>query len=93
MPAPSSLSLTLDADLAGRLAAVAERTGLAPADIALRALRNDLDGLSAYARVADDLALIKGGLVDLAAAVGEALAEPEPGAVDSICRYKPGKGP
>lgn len=91
MPAPSSLTLTLDDDLAGRLAAAAERTGLAPGAIALMALRNDLDGITAYARVAADLALIKEGLSDLAGAVGEALAEPEPGSVDSICRYKPGK--
>ena len=91
MPAPSSLVLTLDPDLAARLAAAAEGSGLAPTDIALRALRDHLDGVTAYARVADDLALIKGALADLAGAVGEALADPEPGAVNSICRYRPGK--
>ena len=91
MPAPSSLTLPLDSDLATRLASAAQDSGLAPADIALRALRHHLDGVTAYGRVADDLALIKGALADLAGAVGEALAEPEPGAVDSICRYRPGK--
>ena len=91
MPAPSSLTLTLDPDLATRLASAAQDSGLAPADIALRALRHHLDGVTAYGRVADNLALIKGALADLASAVGEALAEPEPGAVGSICRYKPGK--
>ena len=93
MTAPSSVTLNLDPDLAGRLAVAAERSGLAPADIVLRALRDNLDGITAYARVADDLALIKGAISDLAGAVGEALAEPEPEAVDSICRYKPGKAP
>jgi hypothetical protein len=92
MPAPTDLALSLDPDLAARLATAAERAGLQPADIVLRALRNDLDGVVAYGRVTDDLALIKGALADLAGAVGEALAEPEPGAVDSICRYRPGKG-
>ena len=91
MSAPSSLALTLDAALAERLAAAAETSGLAPADIALRALQLHLDGVTAYGRVVDDLAQIKTGLADLAGAVGEALTEPEPGAVDSICRYKPGK--
>ena len=91
MPAPTSLTLTLDVDLAARLAAAAERSGLTPADIALRALRNDVDGVTAYARIGDDLALIKDALADLAGAVGEALAEPEPGGLDSICRYRPGK--
>ena len=91
MPAPSSLTLPLDPDLATRLAAAAETSGLAPADLALRALRHHLDGVTAYGRVRDDLALIKASLADLAGAVGEALAEPEPGAVDSICRYRPGK--
>ena len=91
MSAPTSLTLTLDPDLAALLAAAAERTGLQPADIVLRALRNDLDGITAYARVADDLALIKSALADLAGAVGEALADPEPGSVDAICRYRPGK--
>ena len=91
MSAPSNLALTLDADLAERLAAAAGTSGLAPADIALRALRHHLDGVTAYGRVIDDLAQIKTGLADLAGAVGEVLAEPEPGAVDSICRYKPEK--
>ena len=91
MSAPTSLALTLDPDLAARLAAAAAHTGLDPTDIVLRALRNDLDGVAAYARVADDLALIKDAIAALAGAVGEALAEPEPGAVDSICRYRPGK--
>ena len=91
MSAPTSLTLTLDPDLAALLAAAAERTGLQPADIVLRALRNDLDGITAYARVADDLALIKSALADLAGAVGEALADPEPGSVDAICRYRPGQ--
>ena len=91
MSAPTSLTLTLDPDLATRLAAAAERTGLQPTDIVLRALRNSLDGVTAYARVADDLALIKGALADLAGAVGEALADPEPGSVDAICRYRPGQ--
>lgn len=86
----SPLVLSLDADLAARLTAAAERVGLSPADIALRALRNDLDGVTAYARVNDDLALIKDAIADLAGAVGEALADPEPGAVDAICRYRPG---
>lgn len=91
MSASSSLALSLDPDLAARLAAAADGSGLTPTDIALRAIRYHLDGVTAYARVSDDLALIKGALADLAGAVGEALAEPEPGAVDSICRYRPGK--
>ena len=91
MSAPSSLVLSLDPDLAARLARAAEESGMDPADIALRALRHHLDGVTAYARVSDNLALIKGALADLAGAVGEALAKPEPGAVDSICRYRPGK--
>ena len=90
MSAPFSLALTLDTDLAERLAVAAKTTGLAPSDIALRALRHHLDGVTPYGRVIDDLAQIKTGLADLAGAVGEALAEPEPGAVDAICRYKPG---
>ena len=91
MPAPTNLTLTLDPDLAARLAAAAERTALQPADIVLRALRNELDGVAAYARVNDDLAQIKDALAALAGVVGEALADPEPGTVDSICRYRPGK--
>ena len=91
MSAPTSLTLTLDPDLAARLAAAAERMGLQPVDIVLRALRDNLDGVTAYARVADDLALIKNALADLAGAVGEALADPEPGSVDAICRYRPGQ--
>lgn len=91
LSAPPSLLLSLEPELAARLAKAAEGSGLAPADIALRALRHHLDGVTAYARVSDDLALIKGALADLAGAVGEALAEPEPGAVDSICRYRPSK--
>ena len=91
MPDPTSLTLTLDSDLAVRLANAAEQTGLAPADIAMRALLDHLDGIMAYGRVTDDLALIKAALADLAGAVGEALAEPEPGGLDSICRYRPSK--
>ena len=93
MPAPTSLILTLDVDLAARLAAASDQSGLTPADIALRALRNDLDGITAYARIGDDLALIKDALSDLAGAVGEALADPEPGGLDSICRYRPDRSP
>ena len=90
MPVPSSLTLHLDSALATRLAVAAETAGLDPAALALRALRDHLDGVTAYGRIGDDIALIKAAISDLASVVGEALAEPEPGAVDSICRYKPG---
>ncbi|MCW6511331.1 hypothetical protein [Lichenifustis flavocetrariae] len=86
---PSTLVLQLDPNLAARLAAAAESSGLDPDDIVLRALRDHLDSVTAYGRVTDDLALIKSALADLAGVVGEALAEPEAGAVDAICRYRP----
>jgi hypothetical protein len=84
-----TLTLTLDPDLGSRLAAAAERTGLSPADIVLRALRNDLDGVTAYGRITDEVNLVKDGLAALTGLVGQALAEPAPGEVDAFCRYKP----
>ena len=84
-----SLTLTLDADLGVRLAAAAEQTGLAPADLVLRALANHLDGIVAYGRMIDELNRVKDGLANLAGVVGEVLAEPNTEAVGAICRYKP----
>ena len=89
MPPVQSLSLTLDADLGTRLAAAAERTGLTPAEIVLRALRNELDGVTAYGRVSDEINAVKDAIALLTSVVGEALAEPPPDAVGAICRYKP----
>lgn len=84
-----TLTLTFEADLGARLAAAAERTGLSPADLVLRALRNDLDGVVAYGRMTDEVNLVKDGLAALAGLVGQALAEPPPGEVQALCRYKP----
>ena len=84
-----TLTLTFEPELGARLAAAAERTGLSPSDLVLRALRNDLDGLVAYARVTDEINLVKDHLAALAGLVGQALADPAPGEVKAICRYKP----
>ena len=84
-----TLTLKFEDDLGARLAAAAERTGLSPADLVLRALRNELDGIVAYGRMTDELNFVKDGLAALAGLVGEALAEPSPGAAEAICRYKP----
>lgn len=83
-----SLILTIDADLGARLAAASEQTGLAPADLVLRALASHLDGIVAYDRVTYELNLVKDGLATLAGLVGEVLAEPDAEAVGAICRYK-----
>ena len=95
MPSVQSVVLTLDTDLGARLAAASEQTGLAPADLVLRALANHLDGVVAYDRVTDELNRVKDGLATLAGLVGEVLAEPNTEAVGAICRYKapPGSGP
>lgn len=87
MPSVQSLTLTFDADLAARLTAASEQTGLAPADLVLRALANHLDGVVAYDRVTDELNRVKDGLATLAGLVGEVLAEPDAEAVGAICRY------
>ncbi|MGU3285142.1 ribbon-helix-helix domain-containing protein [Methylobacterium mesophilicum] len=84
-----TLTVTFDADLGTRLAEAAERSGLSPADLVLRAVRNDLDGVTAYARITDEVNLVKDGLAALAGLVGEVLAEPPPDMVGSICRYNP----
>lgn len=89
MATMQTLTLTLDPDLGARLAAAADRTGLSPTDLVLRALRNELDGVVAYGRMTDELNLVKDGLAALAGLVGEALAEPASGEVQAICRYKP----
>ncbi|WP_375454352.1 hypothetical protein [uncultured Methylobacterium sp.] len=81
--------MTFDADLGTRLAEAAERSGLSPVDLVLRAVRNELDGVTAYARVTDEVNLVKDGLAALAGLVGEVLAVPPPDLVGSICRYDP----
>jgi hypothetical protein len=89
MPVDQTLTLTLDPDFATRLAEAAELTGLSPADLALRALRNDLDGVVAYGRMTDEIALVKDRLATLASLIGDVLAEPAPDEMAAICRYKP----
>lgn len=88
MPVTQSLTLTLTPDLAARLAAAAERTGLAAEDLALRALADHLDGITAYGRLGAEMAFIKDRLAELAGIVGDALAEPTPAAMGEICRYR-----
>lgn len=83
-----SLTLTLTPELAARLVAATERTGLLPTELALRALADHLDGITAYGRLGEELAFIKDRLAELAGVVGEALAEPPAAAVAEICRYR-----
>ena len=85
------LILTLDPDLAGRLGTAAQRTGLDPAELTLRCLRNHLDEVTACSRVFDEIAQVKHHLAELAGLVGEVLAEPTPAAIGEFCRYKPAK--
>jgi len=84
-----TLTVSFDAELGLRLAEAAERSGFSPTDLVLRAVRNDLDGVTAYARITDEVNLVKDGLAALTGLVGQALAEPTPGEVAAICRYKP----
>ncbi|KMO36451.1 hypothetical protein [Methylobacterium aquaticum] len=93
MSAAQSLTLTLTPELAARLAAATERTGLPPAELVLRALADHLDGVTAYGRLGEEMAFIKDRLAELAGIVGEALAEPPPAAVAEICRYRAPKAP
>lgn len=88
MPGPLDLILHLEPTLAARLATSAERSGLSPAELVLRALVDHLDGVTAYGRLGDEMAFIKDRLGELTGLVGEALAEPAPGVVAEICRYK-----
>ncbi|MCE4225957.1 hypothetical protein HCU64_19585 [Methylobacterium sp. C25] len=90
MSALRSLTIELDSNLGSRLKEAADRTGLTPAELVLRALGNELDGLTAYARITDEINRVKDGLASLAGLVGEALAEPSAGEVASICRYRTG---
>jgi hypothetical protein len=84
-----TLTLTLCAELGTLLAEAAERSGLSPSDLVLRAVRNEIDGVTAYGRITDEVNLVKDRLAVLTALVGEALEPPAPGEVDAICRYKP----
>ena len=84
-----TLTVSFDAELGLRLAEAAERSGFSLTDLVLRAVRNDLDGVTAYARITDEVNLVKDGLAALTGLVGQALAEPTPGEVAAICRYKP----
>lgn len=88
MATPLNLTLSLDPALATRLDAAAARTGLSPAELALRALVDHLDEVTAYGRLGDEMAFIKDRLAELAGLVGEALAEPTPAAMAEICRYR-----
>lgn len=88
MPAAQSLTLTLTPELVARLAAATERTGLPAEDLALRALANHLDDITAYGRLGAEMAFIKDRLAELAGIVGDALAEPTPAAMGEICRYR-----
>lgn len=90
MPPVRTLTMTFEPDLGTLLAEAAERSGLSPADLVLRAIRNELDGVTAYGRITDEVNLIKDGLATLTGLVGRALDEPLPGEVDAICRYRPG---
>jgi len=93
MSAPQSLTIPLAAELAARLATAAERSGLTAAELATRAIADHLDGVTAYSRLGEEMALVKDRLAELAGLVGEALAEPPPGAVAEICRYRAAKAP
>ena len=88
MPTAQSLTLTLTPELAARLAAAAEHTGLPAEDLALRALADHLDDITAYGRLGAEMAFIKDRLAELAGIVGDALAEPTPDAMAEICRYR-----
>ena len=91
MSAPQSLTIPLAAELVARLATAAERSGLTAAELATRAIADHLDGVTAYGRLGEEMALVKDRLAELAGLVGEALAEPAPGAVAEICRYRAAK--
>ena len=93
MPAAQTLTLTLTPELALRLTAAAERTGLPATELVLRALADHLDGVTAYGRLGEEMAFIKDRLAELTGIVGEALAEPEPAAMAEICRYRAPKAP
>ena len=88
MSAAQSLTLTLTPELVARLAAATERTGLPAEDLALRALADHLDDITAYGRLGTEMAFIKDRLAELAGIVGDALAEPTPAAMGEICRYR-----
>lgn len=88
MPAVQSLTLPLTPELAARLAAAAARTGLPAEDLVLRALADHLDDITAYGQLGAEMAFIKDRLAELAAIVGDALAEPTPAAMAEICRYR-----
>ncbi|BAU94157.1 hypothetical protein MPPM_5552 (plasmid) [Methylorubrum populi] len=88
MSAAQSLTLPLTPELAARLAAATERTGLPAEELALRALVDHLDGITAYGRLGAEMAFIKDRLAELAGIVGDALAEPTPAAMAEICRYR-----
>lgn len=88
MSAAQSLTLPLTPELAARLAAATERTGLPAGELALRALVDHLDGITAYGRLGAEMAFIKDRLAELAGIVGDALAEPTPTAMAEICRYR-----
>lgn len=88
MPAAQSLTLTLTPELVVRLAAATERTGLPAEDLALRALADHLDGITAYGQLGAEMAFIKDRLAELAGIVGDALAEPTSAAMGEICRYR-----
>ncbi|ONF45974.1 hypothetical protein [Methylobacterium radiotolerans] len=88
MPAAQSLTLTLTPELAARLAAAAEHTGLPAEDLARRALADHLDDITAYGRLGAEMAFIKDRLAELVGIVGDALAEPTPAAMGEICRYR-----
>ena len=88
MSAAQSLTLPLTPELAARLAAATERTGLPAEELALLALVDHLDGITAYGRLGAEMAFIKDRLAELAGIVGDALAEPTPAAMAEICRYR-----
>jgi predicted transcriptional regulator len=82
MSAPQSLTIPLAAELAARLAAAAERSGLTAAELAARAIADHLDGVTAYGRLGEEMALVKDRLAELA-----------PSAIAEICRYRTAKAP
>jgi hypothetical protein len=88
MPDFLDMTLRLEPALAARLSVSAERSGLSPTELVLRALADHLDDVTAYGRLGDEMAFIKDRLAELTGLVGEALAEPTPAAVAEICRYR-----
>lgn len=90
MAAPQILTISLDPGLADRLAAATKQSGLTASDLVVRALTDHLDGVTAYGRITDEVNAVKNHVATLAGLIGEALAEPPPGAAEAICRYKPG---